>query len=201
MPRCLTYLRPSFLYPAVSEYQLARGIIHLLSHGRLTIKFVRDGCDILTYGKVCRAQLQSFIVHPNPLSARRLKVVGLCQEGFQYHKNLERSPIFGARVVTKPRSKSRGTSSDTGPHCLPIKIQCSALSTLSDTQQSTFKLFLQSLDPFTFSQAAHGESQSVVPSCLAVRRGVRALKHRKQETQTPRADRPMLVHRLSTMTI
>lgn len=45
------YLRPSFLYPAASVYQLARGVIQRLSQGRLMMKFVRDGWDIVTEGR------------------------------------------------------------------------------------------------------------------------------------------------------
>ena len=50
-----TYLRPSFLYPAASEYQLARGVIHLFNHGRLMMKFVREGCDMLSGLTVMRS--------------------------------------------------------------------------------------------------------------------------------------------------
>jgi len=40
------YLRPSFLYPAALQYQFANGVIHLLSHGRFTMKFVSEGEDM-----------------------------------------------------------------------------------------------------------------------------------------------------------
>ena len=40
------HLSPSFLYPAASAYQLAKGVIQRLSHGRLMINFVKDGADI-----------------------------------------------------------------------------------------------------------------------------------------------------------
>lgn len=47
LPLPFAYLRPSFLYPEASVYQLAIGVIHLFNHGRLTMKFVREGCDML----------------------------------------------------------------------------------------------------------------------------------------------------------
>ena len=44
---CNDYLNPSFLYPAASAYQLAKGFIHRFNQGRLMMKFVREGADIL----------------------------------------------------------------------------------------------------------------------------------------------------------
>lgn len=62
--RVQSYLRPSFLYPAASVYQLERGINHLFSHGRLMTWLTRDGCDMVKGvfaggGGVVGAQLQS----------------------------------------------------------------------------------------------------------------------------------------------
>jgi hypothetical protein len=42
-----TDLNPSFRYPAASQYQLDRGIIHLFSHGRLRMYLARLGLDIV----------------------------------------------------------------------------------------------------------------------------------------------------------
>ena len=44
------YLRPSFLYPAASAYQLARGIIQRFNHGLLTMYPASDGADIIASG-------------------------------------------------------------------------------------------------------------------------------------------------------
>jgi hypothetical protein len=38
-----TYLKPSALYPAALQYQLARGVIMFFSHGRFTMKLANDG--------------------------------------------------------------------------------------------------------------------------------------------------------------
>jgi hypothetical protein len=44
------YLRPSCLYPAALQYQLASGFIQRCSHGRLLIKGASDGADMLFGG-------------------------------------------------------------------------------------------------------------------------------------------------------
>ena len=41
------HLRPSFLYPAASLYQLANGIIRALSHGLFIIQLAKDGVDMM----------------------------------------------------------------------------------------------------------------------------------------------------------
>lgn len=41
------YLRPSFLYPAASAYQLANGIIQRFNHGLLTMYPASDGADMI----------------------------------------------------------------------------------------------------------------------------------------------------------
>lgn len=41
------YLKPSFLYPAASAYQLANGTIHRFSHGRLIMYFASEGADMM----------------------------------------------------------------------------------------------------------------------------------------------------------
>jgi hypothetical protein len=41
-----TYLKPSALYPAALQYQLARGVIMFFSHGRFTMKLANDGWDM-----------------------------------------------------------------------------------------------------------------------------------------------------------
>lgn len=41
------YLKPSFLYPAASAYQLANGVIQRLSQGLLIIKLASEGTDMV----------------------------------------------------------------------------------------------------------------------------------------------------------
>lgn len=41
------YLRPSFLYPAASAYQLANGIIQRFNHGLFTMYPASDGADMV----------------------------------------------------------------------------------------------------------------------------------------------------------
>jgi hypothetical protein len=41
------YLKPSFLYPAALQYQLDSGVMKFFSHGRFTMKLVKDGADML----------------------------------------------------------------------------------------------------------------------------------------------------------
>lgn len=43
----VAHFKPSFLYPAASAYQLAKGVIQRFSHGRLRIKGAIDGADML----------------------------------------------------------------------------------------------------------------------------------------------------------
>ena len=42
------YLRPSFLYPAASAYQLANGVIQRFNHGLLTMNPASDGADMIS---------------------------------------------------------------------------------------------------------------------------------------------------------
>ena len=44
------YLRPSFLYPAASAYQLANGIIQRFSHGLFMMYPASDGADMIADG-------------------------------------------------------------------------------------------------------------------------------------------------------
>lgn len=48
MRQAVNYLRPSFLYPAASAYQLANGVIQRFNHGRFMIYLASDGADITT---------------------------------------------------------------------------------------------------------------------------------------------------------
>lgn len=41
------YLNPSFRYPALSKYHLDSGSIHRRSHGRLMMKLVKEGVDMV----------------------------------------------------------------------------------------------------------------------------------------------------------
>ena len=41
------YLKPSFLYPAASAYQLAKGTIHRFNHGLLVMYFASEGADMI----------------------------------------------------------------------------------------------------------------------------------------------------------
>ncbi len=41
------YLKPSFLYPAASAYQLANGTIQRFNHGRLIMYFASEGADMV----------------------------------------------------------------------------------------------------------------------------------------------------------
>ena len=43
-----SYLNPSLLYPDALAYQLASGIIHLLSHGLAKMNGAREGADIVS---------------------------------------------------------------------------------------------------------------------------------------------------------
>lgn len=47
------YLNPSFLYPAASAYQWAKGVIHLFSQGLLVINWVSEGADMEALGRGC----------------------------------------------------------------------------------------------------------------------------------------------------
>jgi len=42
----LPYLRPSFLYPALSKYHLLSGFIQRISQGRFMMYGAREGCDM-----------------------------------------------------------------------------------------------------------------------------------------------------------
>ena len=72
------YLNPSFRYPAAFLYHSLSGIIHLFSHGRLMMKLVSDGCDIVAaVGGGCRVEwlpsLNGLLSKTAPAKARQAR--------------------------------------------------------------------------------------------------------------------------------